>query len=283
MRRSQLVPVERSSVLIDAPPRTVAGVLRDPEAVATALRHSGHRLLAPVRLLVPGDQVRFAVRVLPGIRIPLGARVTAVSVDGMASVRTDGLPRVLAHTVTLTTTSAGTQVDDEVTWTSPFGPLGRVADAVLLRRLVRRALAARADVLSERVAALGIAPIVVATAIVRKGRVLAARRVRPAELAGRWELPGGRVEAGETESDAVVRECREELGSDVLVIGRLGTDLPIAAGVLRVHVAQLTPGTPEPQALEHSALRWVAPAELTVLAWVDADRAVVADLVALLT
>lgn len=276
------MPVLRSSVLIDASPRTVAGVLRDADGAATALRPAGHRLNASVRLLTPGDQVGFAVRVLPGIRIPLRARVTAVSIDGMTSVRTAGLPRVLTHTVTLTTTSAGTRVDERLTWTSPFGPLGRLADAVLLRRLVRRALAARADVLFERVTALAVAPVVVATALVRDGRVLAARRIHPPELAGRWELPGGWVEAGETEPDAVVRECREELGSDVLVTGRLGTDLPIAAGALRVHVAELAPGSPEPRALEHSALRWVTPAEMATLAWVEADRAMVADLVALL-
>ena len=40
---------------------------------------------------------------------------------------------------------------------------------------------------------------VVAAALVRDGRVLAARRSRPADLAGGWEFPGGKVEAGETE------------------------------------------------------------------------------------
>lgn len=54
--------------------------------------------------------------------------------------------------------------------------------------------------------------IVVAGAIVRGCTVLVAQRVRPPELAGRWELPGGKVAAGETERAALARELAEELG-----------------------------------------------------------------------
>jgi 8-oxo-dGTP pyrophosphatase MutT (NUDIX family) len=75
----------------------------------------------------------------------------------------------------------------------------------------------------------------------------------------------------------VVRECREELGCAVVPAGRVGTDLLIDAGVLRVHAAAVD-GGPEPAALEHSALRWVGSAELDAVDWVDADRAVLPDL-----
>ena len=105
---------------------------------------------------------------------------------------------------------------------------------------------------------------------------------RPPELAGRWELPGGRVEPGETEAEAVVRECREELGTTVVPGHRLGTDLPITAGVLRVHTAVLAAGAGDPRALEHSGLRWVEGDEVGTVDWVAADRAVVHDLVGLL-
>ena len=276
------MPVVRSTVDLLAPPRAVAGILRDAEAAAAALHRDGHRLTTDVRLLSPGDEARFAARVLPGLRIRLRTRVTAVSPTEMVSVLARGPLRELVHRVSLTPLPAGTRVVDELRWVAPLGPLGRLADVLMLRRLCRRVLAARAAVLAERVAALPTAPVVVATAIVRDGRVLAARRARPPELAGRWELPGGRVEPGEPEAAAVVRECREELGAAVTVTGRLGTDLPIAAGVLRVHVADLRPGAPEPRALEHSALCWVGPDEVGELDWVDADRAVVPDLVALL-
>jgi 8-oxo-dGTP diphosphatase len=91
------------------------------------------------------------------------------------------------------------------------------------------------------------------------------------------------VEPGEDESAAVVRECREELGTEVVPDGRVGTDLPIDVGVLRVHRARPAPAAPEPRALEHAALWWVGAAEVPGVNWVDADRAVVADLVRLLT
>ena len=52
----------------------------------------------------------------------------------------------------------------------------------------------------------------VGAAVLRDGRVLAARRTAPAAAAGRWELPGGKVEPGESPAEALVREVREECG-----------------------------------------------------------------------
>jgi 8-oxo-dGTP diphosphatase len=278
------VPVLRSTVLIDAPQRTVAGLLRDAEVSAEAMRRCGHRFTAGSRLVCLGETVRFGVRVAPGVRVPLRTRITAVSPAGLESVLVAGPLRALAHRTTLTPTAAGTQVSvlDEVGWTSPLGGLGRVGDVVLGRRLVQRLLAVRAEVLAERAADVMGRPVVVATALLRDGAVLAAQRTRPPELAGRWELPGGRVEPGEAEPDAVVRELREELGVDVRATGRLGTDLPLTDVVLRVHTAELAPGSPEPRPLEHAALRWVDAADVPGLDWVAADRAVAADLRALL-
>ena len=274
--------VLRSDVLIDAPPRTVAGVLRDATAAAEALGCAGHRLTTPARLLAEGDEVRLGTRVLPGLRIPVTTRVTHVSVDGMTSVLAAGPLRELAHVVTLTPSPVGTWLRDEVRWTTPLALLGRMADRVLFRHLLRRVVAARAAVFTRRAEQLAVAPVVVATALVRNGQVLIAQRTRPAALAGRWELPGGRVEVGEEESAAVVRECREELGTEVVADGRVGTDLPITAAVLRVHRAQPAPGGHEPKALEHAAVRWVDATQLADVEWVDADRAVVADLTRLL-
>lgn len=54
--------------------------------------------------------------------------------------------------------------------------------------------------------------VVVGAALLDGGRLLAARRSAPEELAGRWELPGGKVERGEAPEAALVRELREELG-----------------------------------------------------------------------
>lgn len=123
--------------------------------------------------------------------------------------------------------------------------------------------------------------IVVAGALVSGGAVLVAQRKRPAELAGLWELPGGKVCPGESDPDALVRELREELGVEVSVAERLGADVALRTGMtLRAYVVSLVDGSPHPH--EHRALRWVRAGELDSLAWVPADRAWLTDLAALL-
>jgi 8-oxo-dGTP diphosphatase len=107
-------------------------------------------------------------------------------------------------------------------------------------------------------------------------RVLAAQRSYPAELAGRWELPGGKVEPGETEPAALQRECREELGIDLDIGARVGPDVATTGvtGVLRVYWARIRSG--EPVAMEHSELRWLTGDELAGLDWVSpGDREIV--------
>lgn len=269
-------------MLIDAPPRTVAGLLRDAEVSVEALRRCGHRFAADSRLLRVGQVVRIGVRVAPGVRIPVRTRIAGITEAGMESVLVGGPLPTLTHRVALTATATGTRVLDEVSWVAPSGGLGRVADVVVLRRLVRRLLAARTAVLGERVAQVAAWPVVVAAALLRDGAVLTAQRTRPPALAGLWELPGGRVEPGEAEQEALVRELREELGADVRVTGRLGTDLLLDRALLRVHTAEPVPGSPEPRPLEHEALRWVDAAGVPDVDWVAADRAVAADLVVLL-
>lgn len=271
------MPVLRVVSEIDAPPRLVAGVLRDTDAVAEALGRHGHRVRTPTRLIVAGDEVRFSARLWGGLRMPLRTRVSAVSTDGMESALVGGPLRTLVHAVTLHAADGGTTMVDELSWSGLYG-----AADLAVRRFGSQAQAARTDVLRARVAALGTSRVVVATALVRDGRVLAAQRAEPASCAGRWELAGGSVEPGESETEAVVRECREELGTDVVAGVRVGTDLPIEVGVLRAYSASLAPGAPEPRALEHSALRWVAASELAGLPWLDGDRAVLPELMALL-
>ncbi|OBK34207.1 DNA mismatch repair protein MutT [Mycobacterium sp. 1165196.3] len=126
--------------------------------------------------------------------------------------------------------------------------------------------------------------IVVAGALIRDAKVLVAQRVRPPELAGRWELPGGKVGPGETERDALARELAEELGlgvRDVAVGGRLGDDIVVDGGfTLRAYRVRLVRG--EPDARDHRAVRWITAAELHDLDWVPADRGWLADLIAAL-
>lgn len=119
--------------------------------------------------------------------------------------------------------------------------------------------------------------VVVGAAIIRDGRLLAAQRAEPAELAGGWEFPGGKVDPGETDEDALVRECHEELGVKVALGERIGGDWPLSlSGVLRVWTAELVEG--EPQALEHLALRWLTPEELYDVEWLPGDLPLVEEI-----
>jgi 8-oxo-dGTP diphosphatase len=116
--------------------------------------------------------------------------------------------------------------------------------------------------------------VVVGVAILREGRVLAARRV-----AGGWELPGGKVEPGETPNDAAVREIAEELGCGIEVQGWLDPEVEIRQGlVLRVATATLAAGEPVPRPGEHDAIRWLGPGELGTVEWLPADQPFVAVL-----
>jgi 8-oxo-dGTP diphosphatase len=125
--------------------------------------------------------------------------------------------------------------------------------------------------------------VIVAAVIVQDGRVLACERSAPPEVAGRWEFPGGKVEPGETDAQALARECAEELGVRVAVGARVGPDVSLAHGraVLRVFTVTLLDGD-EPRALEHTAMRWLAADELDSVPWLPADRPIVAELPVLL-
>ena len=125
--------------------------------------------------------------------------------------------------------------------------------------------------------------VIVAAVIIMGGRVLACERSAPPEVAGRWEFPGGKVEPGETDAEALARECVEELGVRVEVGARVGPDVPLAHGraVLRVFAVTLLGGD-VPRALEHTSMRWLGPDELTSVRWLPADKPIVAELPRLL-
>jgi 8-oxo-dGTP diphosphatase len=129
---------------------------------------------------------------------------------------------------------------------------------------------------------------VVAVALVddlaRPTRLLAARRTEPPSLAGGWEFPGGKVDAGEDPVAAVHREVAEELGVDVALGGLLPGPLergrwPLGDSyAMTVWWAVVTRGEPAPIE-DHDEVRWLGVDELYAVPWLPADLPVV-DVVA---
>lgn len=119
--------------------------------------------------------------------------------------------------------------------------------------------------------------VVVGGAVLRGGLLLAARRSEPPGLAGRWELPGGKVEPGESPPEALVRELREELGVEVRPLERVPGAWPVAGQGLVLHVwtAELLSGEPEPLQ-DHDEVRWLAPGRLLDVPWLEQDLPAVA-------
>lgn len=87
-----------------------------------------------------------------------------------------------------------------------------------------------------------------------------------------WEFVGGKVEPGETKPEALVRECREELGVTVAVgeqYMHVVHDYPDLLVHLTLFHATIAEG--EPQKLEHNDIRWITPAEIPEYDFCPAD------------
>lgn len=113
-----------------------------------------------------------------------------------------------------------------------------------------------------------------------EGRLLSARRSAPAALAGRWEFPGGKVDPGESDVEALHREIEEELGITIELLDRIGGDWPLAPGlVLRLWTAQILLGDPAPLE-DHDELRWLEPGNWLEVDWLPADLPIVQALAA---
>ncbi len=116
---------------------------------------------------------------------------------------------------------------------------------------------------------------VVGAAIVDSGRILVAQRPYSdcAYKSLKWEFPGGKIEAGESEQEAIMREIGEELACQIEVdalLPEVEQEYPDFTLRLTIALCHLKPFA-MPQCSEHNALRWVFPHELPDLDWADAD------------
>ena len=115
---------------------------------------------------------------------------------------------------------------------------------------------------------------VLAAVVERDGRLLLARRPSGKRHAGLWEFPGGKFLPGETPLAAARRELSEELGVETVSLGALLHAVPDPGSpfVIEFHAVEIRG---EPAALEHDALAWALPGELSLYPLAPSDRAFV--------
>ncbi len=116
---------------------------------------------------------------------------------------------------------------------------------------------------------------VVAAIIHRNNKILATQRGY-GDYKGMWEFPGGKMERGETEEQAIVREIREELNVDVFVEKKVCTveyDYPAFHLVMHCFWCSIRSGVLELK--EHQSAKWLSASEWGNVEWLPADVLVV--------
>lgn len=120
---------------------------------------------------------------------------------------------------------------------------------------------------------------VVAALMVKDGRFMICRRPANKARALLWEFVGGKVERGESKEQALVRECREELGVTVSVGDVFMTvehEYPDVTVRLTLFRARIEEGTPE--LLEHADMKWITPNEIPLYGFCPADEEILAKI-----
>ena len=113
---------------------------------------------------------------------------------------------------------------------------------------------------------------VAAAVIIRDdGAIFAAERGY-GEFKDQWEFPGGKLEAGESAEDALKREIREELQSEIEIIAPLKTvdyDYPAFHITMHIFIAKLIKGSLK--LIEHENSKWLYPDAIDSVEWLPAD------------
>ncbi len=277
----------RATMLFDAPADRVRRVLGRSDIWTRTARALGFRAEVPGRAGTPfapladGDVLRLTDgrRRVVELVVDLGPATDADSRLVPPALELRGPTGVVGRgsvRLYLASTPAGALVTVDV----QLAPgRGRAAFWVAWPSLRRRVLRAERTLLGIAALAADEVCVVVAGAVIHDGRVLVARRTRPAELAGRWELPGGKVEPGESDAAALARELREELRIDVQAGRPIGPDVELGdRTVLRCLSARPMDPTSAIEPVEHDEIRWLSAADLDEIDWLDADRALISSL-----
>lgn len=107
-------------------------------------------------------------------------------------------------------------------------------------------------------------------------RIYCAKRANQGELALKWEFPGGKIEAGESHQEALIREIKEELSADIEVLDYITTvQHQYNTFHITMHVYNTTIINGQLLLSEHVAHKWAKKNELLELDWADADIPVV--------
>jgi len=117
----------------------------------------------------------------------------------------------------------------------------------------------------------------VVAAIIKKGDKIFSTQRGYGEFKDGWEFPGGKVEAGETPQEALVREIHEELDADIVVGDLLTTveyDYPTFHLSMDCFWAELADGE-KMKLLEHEAAKWLSISDIDSVEWLPADIEVV--------
>lgn len=125
---------------------------------------------------------------------------------------------------------------------------------------------------------------VVGAAIIHENKVLAMQRSEQMTLPGMWEFPGGKIEADETEEQALSREIKEELNIEIQVndyVNVASYDYDFGTVRLKVYTAEIVSGQISLE--EHSDGKWVTAEELAGINWAPVDIPAAKALVAYLS
>jgi 8-oxo-dGTP diphosphatase len=105
-----------------------------------------------------------------------------------------------------------------------------------------------------------------------EGRVFIARRRPGGDMGGKWEFPGGKVEEGESDEEALIREYGEEFGVPIRIGALLGTASFEHHGLHILHAYRIYFEGRSFKLTEHTEWRWVRPEEIENLDFVESDR-----------